>query len=102
MKISKIRTDNGPQFISNLLGDTCKKLGVEHQRIPIKTPNMNAHIESFHAALERDCYSINEFSSFLDVYKTVSEYMNYYNNRYRHGSLCDIPPSKFYELVKAE
>jgi hypothetical protein len=28
--------------------------------------------------------------------------MNYYNNRYRHGSLNDMPPAKFYELAKAE
>jgi transposase InsO family protein len=63
---------------------------------------MNAHIESFHSVLEKDCYSINEFSSFIDAYKKVSEYMNYYNNRYRHGSLNDMPPAKFYELVKAE
>lgn len=102
MDLPKIRTDNGPQFVSNLFGDTCEELGLEHQRIPVKTPNMNAHIESFHATLERDCYLINEFSSFIEVYKIVSEYMNYYNNRYRHGSLNDMPPAKFYEMVKAE
>lgn len=102
MNLPKIRTDNGPQFVSKLFGDTCESLGLEHQRIPVRTPNMNAHIESFHSVLEKDCYSINEFSSFIDAYKKVSEYMNYYNNRYRHGSLNDMPPAKFYKLAKAE
>jgi len=95
-----IRTDNGPQFVSNLFGDTCKSLGLKHQRIPVKTPNMNAHIESFHAILERDCYSRNEFMSYLDVYETVSNYMDYYNNRYRHGSLDDMSPSNFYQAIQ--
>jgi putative transposase len=95
-----IRTDNGPQFVSKLFGDTCKSLGLKHQRIPVKTPNMNAHIESFHSILERDCYSINEFNSYIHVYEVVSEYMNYYNNRYRHGSLGDMSPVDFYQAIK--
>jgi len=95
-----IRTDNGPQFVSKLFGDTCKQLGLKHQRIPVKTPNMNAHIESFHSILEEDCYSMNEFESYLQVYEVVSEYMNYYNNRYRHGSLNDRPPAEFYESLQ--
>ena len=95
-----IRTDNGPQFVSKLFGDTCKQLGLKHQRIPVKTPNMNAHIESFHSILEEDCYSINEFNSYLQVYEVVSEYMDYYNNRYRHGSLNDRPPAEFYESLQ--
>ena len=95
-----IRTDNGPQFVSNLFGDTCKQLGLKHQRIPVKTPNMNAHIESFHSILEEDCYSMNEFESYIQVYEIVSEYMDYYNNRYRHGSLNDRPPAEFYESLQ--
>jgi putative transposase len=41
-----IRSDNGPQFISNIFANTCGSLNIEHERIPFKTPNMNAHIES--------------------------------------------------------
>ncbi|SDC58107.1 Transposase InsO and inactivated derivatives [Halanaerobium congolense] len=102
MNLPKTRTDNGPQFVSRLFGDTCESLGLEHQRIPVRTPNMNAYIESFHSVLGKACYSINEFSSFSDAYKKVSEYMNYYNNRYCHVSLNDMPPEKFYELAKSE
>jgi len=72
MDLPIIRTDNGPQFVSKLFGDTCKSLGVKHQRIPVKTPNMNVHIESFRSILERDCYNINEFESYIDAYKIAS------------------------------
>jgi len=94
-----IRTHNGPQFVSKLLCETCKSLKLIHQKIPVKTPNMNAHIESFHAILEKDCYSRNEFISYLDVYETVSNYMNHYNNRYRHGSLDDRPSAEFHKSL---
>lgn len=46
MILPKIRTDNGPQFTSNLFEETVKELGVVHERIPVKTPNMNAHKKS--------------------------------------------------------
>jgi len=95
-----IRTDNGPQFIAKQFQKTCSNLGIEHQRIPVKTPNMNAHIESFHSLLKQDCYERYEFNSYLEVYKAVSKYIRYYNNRYRHGSIGDIPPAKYYEKIK--
>ena len=95
-----IRTDNGPQFVSMLFGNTCKSLGLTHQRIPVKTPNMNEHIESFHSILERDCYSMNEFNSYIQVCEIISENMDYYNNSYRHESLNDISTSNFYQAIQ--
>ena len=81
-----LRTDNGAQFTANAFAKACEELGVTHERIPVNTPNMNAYIESFHAILENECYSQHEFVSFVDVYKSVSEYMQYYNEWRRHGS----------------
>lgn len=42
-----IRIDNGPQFISHAFEQGCEKFQVEHERIPPRTPNMNAHIDRF-------------------------------------------------------
>ena len=94
-----IRTDNGPQFISHAFEDACDELSLEHERIPPKTPNMNAHIESFHSILERDCYSKNEFDSFTAAHKVVTEFIDFYIHRYLHGSLKDIPPAQFHDMV---
>jgi putative transposase len=94
-----IRTDNGPQFISNIFEIGCQTLSVEHERIPPKTPNLNAHIESFHSILERDCYAKNEFISYTDAHKTVTEFIDFYVNRYLHGSLNDMPPTEFHRMV---
>lgn len=43
-----LRTDNGPQFIADMFEEACQRYGVEHERIPCRTPNKNAHIEAFH------------------------------------------------------
>lgn len=92
-----VRTDNGPQFTAKVFEETCRKWNINHERIPVRTPNMNAYIESFHSILEDDCYTRNEFSSFLEAYKIISGYMDYYNNRRRHGSINNMAPNKFYQ-----
>ena len=92
-----IRTDNGPQFVAHAFEEACGRLGVVHERIPVKTPNMNAHIEAFHSIREDDCYSKHSFESFMEAYRTISEYMRYYNQRRRHGSIGYMAPSQFHE-----
>jgi putative transposase len=94
-----IRSDNGPQFISHAFEDACEALNVEHERIPPKTPNLNAHIESFHSILEKDCYARNEFASYTEAHKIVTEFLDFYVNRFLHGSLDDMPPAHFHEMV---
>ena len=53
--------------------------------IPPKTPNLNAHIESFHSILERDCYARNEFASYTEAHKIVTKFLDFYVNRYLHA-----------------
>lgn len=97
-----IRSDNGPQFISHIFEDTCSGLHIEHERIPVKTPNKNAHIESFHRILEDECFKINEFQTYAEAYKIVNEFMIFYNERRLHSSLNYMPPKEFYTLYLRE
>lgn len=96
-----IRSDNGPQFISNHFENACNQLNVEHERIPPKTPNKNAHIESFHAILEEDCLSRYEFISYQEACQTVINYIQFYNERRIHGSLYDFAPHQFRQQLAA-
>lgn len=93
-----IRTDNGPQFVSYKFSECCEEVGIEHERIPVKTPNKNAHIESFHRILEDDCLKKHEFQSYTEAYETVNEFIKFYNNRRLHSSLRFMPPNEFYNL----
>jgi putative transposase len=92
-----IRSDNGPQFISNAFEQGCEEFKTEHERIPPRTPNMNAHIESFHRILEDDCFSRFQFETYEEAYKEVAWFMKFYNERRMHSSILDLSPKEFYE-----
>lgn len=92
-----IRTDNGPQFISHTFQEFCEKAELVHERIPPKTPNMNAHIESFHRIFEDDCLSRYEFETYAQAYEAVTDFMVFYNERRMHSSILDLSPKEFYE-----
>lgn len=92
-----IRTDNGPQFVSKRFGEMCQQLGIEHERIPCRTPNKNAHIESFHAILEDECLSRHEFRTYEEAYNAVAEFMQRYNERRIHSSLGFRTPREIHE-----
>jgi putative transposase len=91
-----IRTDNGPQFVSHAFQSACEEFGIEHERIPPRTPNMNAHIESFHRLLEDECLSRHEFQTYNEAYCAVTEYVCFYNDRRIHSSIRDLPPAEYY------
>jgi len=92
-----IRSDNGPQFVSHRFQAACEELGMEHECIPVRTPNKNAHIEAFHSILEDECFRRYEFNNFVEAYVTIVGFMDYYNHRRLHGSLRDIPPAEYHE-----
>lgn len=92
-----IRSDNGPQFISILFEEACNNLKIEHERIPFKTPNKNAHIESFNNILENECLSRNEFKTFAEAYKAVSKFIKFYNETRIHSGISYLSPNEYYK-----
>jgi len=97
-----IRSDNGPQFLSKVFGQFCEENRVYHERIPPKSPNLNAFIESFHSVLERECYQQHDFECFEEAYYWIDQYMDFYNHRRYHGSLKNLSPFKFNQKFKQE
>lgn len=95
-----IRTDNGPQFLAHRFAEACQEWGIEHERIPPKTPNLNAHIESFHRLLQDECFNRYEFSTYGEAYEAVVDFMCLYNERRIHSSIFYLSPFDFYEKWK--
>ncbi|CAM4392688.1 putative transposase [Paenibacillus endophyticus] len=91
-----IRSDNGPQFISHIFEKACETFGIEHERIPPRTPNMNAHIESFHRLLQDECLARYDFQTYAEAYEAVSEFILFYNERRIHSSIRDLSPTEFH------
>lgn len=100
-KVNKpvIRSDNGPQFVSNRFAEACQQFGITHERIPPRTPNKNAHIESYHAILELECYQRHEFDSYQQAYNVVSRFIHNYNYNRIHGSIYDMSPYEYIEAI---
>lgn len=97
-----IRTDNGPQFTSNLFEESCNEINIYHERIPCRTPNKNAHIEAFHRIFEDECLGIHEFCSYGHAYAEVAKFIKRYNTKRLHSSLKYKAPEIFYELNKGK
>jgi len=97
-----IRLDNRPQFTSHVFQNTCKRLEMEHERIPCRTPNLNAHIESFHRILEDECLGRYEFQSYEEAYKAVSEFIRFYNEQRIYSSILYMAPYEFYRKHKLD
>ncbi len=94
-----IRSDNGPQFLSHRFAEACEQFGIIHERIPPKTPNKNAHIESYHAILELECYRRHEFESYQQAYDVVSRFIHNYNRKRIHGSIYDLSPYEYMNAI---
>lgn len=91
-----IRSDNGPQMTSKAFAGQLKRLEIElmHEFIPPKTPNKNAHIESFFSILENEFLSVRYFTSFEEAYRETKKFINHYNTVRIHGSLGYITPAE--------
>lgn len=94
-----IRTDNGPQFVSEKFGDFCEHQKLYHERIPNKTPDLNAYIESFYSCLQRECFDRHVFEFYEMAYYRIDEYIEFYNNVRPHGSLRNLSPARFNQLT---
>ncbi|WP_368731561.1 integrase core domain-containing protein [Calderihabitans maritimus] len=70
---------------------------MEHERLPFKTPNKNAHIEAFHRILEEECLSLYEFQSYAEAYQVVTEFIKYYNDTRIHSSINYLSPREFHK-----
>ena len=55
-----LRTDNGPQFISDRFNKELKLLNIGHEYIEKETPTENGDIESFHNSIKTDYIWVNE------------------------------------------
>lgn len=96
-----VRSDNGPQFVSHLFGDFCEYQKIHHERIPNKTPNMNAYIESFHSQIQRECFNRHSFGFYDEAYYYIDRYIEFYNAVRPHGSLKNLSPERFSQLSLA-
>ena len=94
-KPQRLRSDNGPEFISQELQDWCKDKGVELHWIEPGKPTQNAYIERFNGTFRREVLNANVFSSLAQVRRTVDEWLVEYNTVRPHQALAFMTPVEY-------
>lgn len=93
----KIRVDNGPEFLAQIMKDWCKDRQINLTYIQKGKPSQNGYVERFNRTFREeilDCYS---FETLEQARMLTQAWMWIYNNDRPHSSLGYVPPSRFLE-----
>jgi putative transposase len=95
-KPSRIRVDNGPEFVSKELDLWAYANGVILDFSRPGKPTDNAFIESFNSNFRKECLNQHWFLSIEDAENKIEAWRKDYNTYRPHSSIGDIPPEKVY------
>jgi putative transposase len=90
-----IRSDNGPEFISEALSQWCKKSGVEWVFIQPGKPTQNSLIERFNRTFRQDVLDSYMFESLTELGKYSQAWAWMYNKERPHAALGYLTPVEF-------
>lgn len=94
-KPTRLRMDNGPEFISIQFEMWCRSLGIELQFIQPGKPTQNAYIESLNGLYRRHILDAHLFETLDDVRDVTEEWIDHYNTEKPHESLGDLTPREY-------
>ncbi len=89
-QVTGMLSDNGPEWIARDFRDGLAAMGVDHHRIPPRSPNHNAVCERFHGTCLQECwrpaFHRRRFTSIGQLQAEANAWLVGYNNRRRnHG-----------------
>lgn len=93
-KPERLRSDNGPEFISQALQDWCKDQKVVLHWIEPGKPTQNAYIERFNGTFRREVLNAQVFGSLAQVRGTVDAWLMEYNRERPHQALKFRTPAE--------
>jgi putative transposase len=92
---TRIRSDNGSEFICAALVDWLPGVGAKSIPVAAGSPWENGYIESFHSRLRDEFLEREEFESVADARAKASWYRREYNTVRPHSSLGYATPKEF-------
>ena len=101
-KPGMIRTDNGREFIADILADWLTGKGVQPRAVEKASPYQNGYVESFHATMRRDLLNWEHFDSLLEARTVIENFcVTTYNDQHLHSSLGGHTPNEFMRAWRA-
>jgi putative transposase len=95
-----IRSDNGSQFIATKVREYLAMVGMDQEFTHVATPEENGHVEAYHGILRKELFLRFEYFNFSQAKELIDDFVQYYNNKRRHGSLNRQAPEAFWQKEK--
>lgn len=90
-----IRSDNGPEFVSNRVREFLNLIDVGTSYIEPGSPWENGYVESFHSRFRDECLACEEFSTLAEAQAVIESWRQTYNHRRPHSGLDGLTPAVF-------
>jgi putative transposase len=90
-----IRTDNGPEFTSNVFENWAYEHGIKIDYIKPGRPTQNAYIELFNRTYRESVLDMYLFNRLSEVRKITDEWIYRYNHQRPHDSLGRLTPVEY-------
>lgn len=88
--VSAVLTDNGPEYVAKAFSARLAALGLDHLRIPARSPNHNAVCERFQGTALQECwrpaFHRRRFASVRQLQAEADSWLIHYNTRRRNHS----------------
>lgn len=91
----RLRCDNGPEFVAEVLRAWCERHGIQLLFIQPGKPNQNAYIERFNRSYRHEILNAWVFMTLDEVRELSEAWRLRYNTERSHDSLGDVPPLTF-------
>jgi transposase InsO family protein len=88
-----IRSDNGPEFIAEIVRDWLQRLGVQTLFIEPGSPWENGYVESFNGKMRDELLNGEIFDTILEARVVIGNWRELYNTIRPHSSLGYKPPA---------
>jgi len=94
-KPERIRSDNGPEFIAEVLKEWCQENSIEWTYIQPGKPTQNSLVERFNRTFRQDVLDKFLFESLAEIRKYAQSWAWMYNNVRPHSALGYRTPVEF-------
>ena len=92
---TKMRMDNGPEFVSGQLAGWALQHGIDLEFTQSGKPTQNSYMERFNRTFREEVLNFYVFSRLSEVRTIVDAWVQEYNEQRPHESLGNLTPDKF-------